>query len=126
MGDREQSNFISYDPLTKTATFKGKAIFEPGTTLPDGTPIEQLQDLGIKSGNLLRNSGFTGDYTSREMQADMDITDETTIFSDSAKGWEAENAEFIETSESESGHAVTLTVPMRMTSVFAYLTPRRP
>ena len=43
------------------------------------------------------------------MQADMDITDETTIFSDSAKGWEAENAEFIETSESESGHAVTLT-----------------
>ena len=109
MGDREQSNFISYDPLTKTATFKGKAIFEPGTTLPDGTPIEQLQNLGIKSGNLLRNSGFTGDYTSREMQADMDITDETTIFSDSAKGWETENAEFIETSESESGHAVTLT-----------------
>ena len=109
VGDREQSNFISYDPLTKTATFKGKAIFEPGTTLPDGTPIEQLQNLGIKSGNLLRNSGFTGDYTSREMQADMDITDETTIFSDSAKGWNAENAEFIETSESESGHAVTLT-----------------
>ena len=109
VGDREQTNYISYDPLTKTATFRGKAIFEPGTTLPDGTPIEQLQNLGIKSGNLLRNSGFTGDYTSREMQADMDITDETTIFSDSAKGWDAENAEFIETSESESHHAVTLT-----------------
>lgn len=109
VGDREQSNFISYDPLTKTATFKGKAIFEPGTTLPDGTPIEQLQNLGIKSGNLLHNSGFTGDYTSREVQADMDITDETAIFSEAAKGWEAENAEFIETSESESGHAVTLT-----------------
>lgn len=109
VGDREQTNFMSYDPVTKTATFKGKAIFEPGTTLPDGTPIEQLQNLGIKSGNLLRNSGFTGDYTSREMQADMDITDETTIFSDSAKEWDAENAEFIETSESESHHAVTLT-----------------
>lgn len=109
VGDREQSNFISYDPLTKTATFKGKAIFESGTTLPDGTPIEQLQDLGIKSGNLLHNSGFTGDYTSRDMQADMDITDDTAIFSESAKGWDAENAEFIETSESESGHAVTLT-----------------
>lgn len=109
VGDREQSNFISYDPLTKTATFKGKAIFESGTTLPDGTPIEQLQNLGIKSGNLLHNSGFTGDYTSRQVQADMDITDETAIFSESAKGWEAENAEFIETSESESGHAVTLT-----------------
>ena len=109
VGDREQSNFISYDPITKTATFKGKAIFEPGTTLPDGTPIEQLQNLGIKSGNLLHNSGFTGDYTSREVQADMDITDETAIFSESVKGWEAENAEFIETMESESGHAVTLT-----------------
>ena len=109
VGDREQTNFMSYDPLTKTATFKGKAIFETGTTLPDGTPIEQLQDLGIKSGNLLHNSGFTGDYTSRQMQADMDITDETAIFSESAKGWEAENAEFIETTESESGHAVTLT-----------------
>lgn len=66
VGDREQTNFIAYDPLTKTATFKGKAIFEPGTTLPDGTPIEQLQGLGIKSGNLLLNSGFTGDYTSQE------------------------------------------------------------
>lgn len=109
VGDREQTNFISYDPLTKTATFKGKAIFEPGTTLPDGTPIEQLQGLGIKSGNLLLNSGFTGDYTSQEFDEKMEITDETTIFSDSAKYWECKNAEFIETSESASGHAVTLT-----------------
>ena len=108
VGDREQTNYMSYDPVTKKATFKGQAIFEAGTTLPDGTPIEQLQGLGIKSGNLLGNSGFTGDYSSREMQADMDITDETAIFSDSAKGWESENAEFIETSESESHHAVTL------------------
>lgn len=109
VGDREQTNFIAYDPLTKTATFKGKAIFEPGTTLPDGTPIEQLQGLGIKSGNLLLNSGFTGDYTSQEFDEKMEITDETTIFSDSAKYWECKNAEFIETSESASGHAVTLT-----------------
>lgn len=109
VGDREQTNFISYDPLTKTATFKGKAIFEPGTTLPDGTPIEQLQGLGIKSGNLLLNSGFTGDYTSQEFDEKTEITDETTIFSDSAKYWECKNAEFIETSESASGHAATLT-----------------
>lgn len=109
VGDREQTNFIAYDPLTKTATFKGKAIFEPGTTLPDGTPIEQLQGLGIKSGNLLLNSGFTGDYTSQEFDEKTEITDETTIFSDSAKYWEGKNAEFIETSESASGHAATLT-----------------
>lgn len=109
VGDREQTNFIAYDPLTKTATFKGKAIFEPGTTLPDGTPIEQLQGLGIKSGNLLLNSGFTGDFTSQEFDEKTEITDETTIFSDSAKYWECKNAEFIETSESASGHAATLT-----------------
>lgn len=109
VGDREQTNFIAYDPLTKTATFKGKAIFEPGTTLPDGTPIEQLQGLGIKSGNLLLNSGFTGDYTSQEFDEKTEITDETTIFSDSAKYWECKNAEFIETPESASGHAATLT-----------------
>lgn len=108
VGDREQTNFISYDPLTKTATFKGKAIFEPGTTLPDGTPIEQLQGLGIKSGNLLLNSGFTGDYTSQEFDEKTEITDETIIFSDSAKDWECKNAEFIETTESASGHAATL------------------
>lgn len=108
VGDREQTNFISYDPLTKTATFKGKAIFEPGTTLPDGTPIEQLQGLGIKSGNLLLNSGFTGDYTSQEFDEKTEITDETIIFSDSAKYWECKNAEFIETTESASGHAATL------------------
>lgn len=109
VGDREQSNYISYDPLTKTATFKGVAIFEPGTTLPDGTPIEQLQDLGIKSGNMLHNSGFTGDYTSQQFDEKSEISDETAIFSDSAKYWETENAEFIETEESASGHAVNLT-----------------
>lgn len=109
VGDREQSNFISYDPATKTATFKGKAIFEPGTTLPDGTPIEQLQGLGIKSGNLLLNSGFTGDYTSQQFDEKTEISDETVIFSDSAKYWETENAEFIETDDSASGHAVNLT-----------------
>lgn len=109
VGDREQSNYISYDPLTKTATFKGVAIFEPGTTLPDGTPIEQLQDLGIKSGNMLLNSGFTGDYTSQQFDEKSEISDETVIFSDSAKFWETENAEFIETEESASGHAVNLT-----------------
>lgn len=109
VGDREQSNYISYDPLTKTATFKGVAIFEPGTTLPDGTPIEQLQDLGIKSGNMLLNSGFTGDYTSQQFDEKSEISDETVIFSDSAKYWETENAEFIETEESASGHAVNLT-----------------
>ena len=109
VGDREQSNYISYDPLTKTATFKGVAIFEPGTTLPDGTPIEQLQNLGIKSGNMLLNSGFTGDYTSKQFDEKSEISDETVIFSDSAKFWETENAEFIETEESASGHAVNLT-----------------
>ena len=109
VGDREQSNYISYDPLTKTATFKGVAIFEPGTTLPDGTPIEQLQDIGIKSGNMLLNSGFTGDYTSQQFDEKTEISDETAIFSDSAKYWETENAEFIETEESASGHAVNLT-----------------
>ena len=109
VGDREQSNYISYDPLTKTATFKGVAIFEPGTTLPDGTPIEQLQDIGIKSGNMLLNSGFTGDYTSQQFDEKTEISDETAIFSDSAKYWESENAEFIETEESASGHAVNLT-----------------
>lgn len=109
VGDREQTNFIAYDPLTKTATFKGKAIFEPGTTLPDGTPIEQLQGLGIKSGNLLLNSGFTGDFTSQEFGEKTEITEDTTIFSDSAKYWECKNAEFVETTESASSHAVTLT-----------------
>ena len=109
VGDREQTNYISYDPLTKTATFKGRAIFESGTTLPDGTPIEQLQGLGVKSGNLLLNSGFTGDFTSQEFDEKTEITDETTIFSDSAKYWECQNAEFIETTESASGHAATLT-----------------
>ena len=109
VGDREQTNYISYDPLTKTATFKGVAIFEPGTKLPDGTPIEQLQNLGIKSGNMLLNSGFTGDYTSQQFDEKSEISDETVIFSDSAKFWETENAEFIETEESASGHAVNLT-----------------
>ena len=92
-GDKDGGGFFSYDAKTKTATFKGKALFESGTELPDGTAIEELttkkdlESLNIRSGNLLRNTSFLGDYESNDVSEDMDISDDTETFSAKLKYW---------------------------------------
>lgn len=70
--------------------FRGKVILENGSMLEDGRDVNQL---GITEGNLVRNSGFTGNFDSEEVGENDDISADTIIFSDPLKFWESKNVE---------------------------------
>lgn len=114
-GDKDGNSYFSYDAIKKTATFKGKAVFTHGTELPDGTAIEDvttkkdLENFNIRSGNLLRNTAFSGDYESRDVSGDMDVSEETETFSEKLKYWSTDAGTAISTDDSSmSGKAATI------------------
>lgn len=115
-GDKEGNSYFSYDAVKKTATFKGKALFTHGTELPDGTAIEDvttkkdLENFNIRSGNLLRNTAFSGDYESRDVSGDMEVSDETETFSEKLKYWntDADTTIISDDDSSMSGKAATI------------------
>jgi len=94
--------------------FKGVVRVEQGSTLADGRDVNNL---GVQEGNLLRNSGFTGDYESIEVDGDMDMSADTEVYSDPLKYWTTTDAngrinanavEVIEESNAVSGYAATI------------------
>uniref|UniRef100_UPI004025E14C hypothetical protein n=1 Tax=Segatella hominis TaxID=2518605 RepID=UPI004025E14C len=112
IGDKEGKSFFQYDSKKKEATFKGKMIFNSDSLLPDNSPVtdiakkDDLKDLNIKSGNLLRNTSFCGDYESIDISEDTEISEDKETFSEKLKYWTMENASVIDTEDSTSGKAV--------------------
>lgn len=113
-GDKEGKSFFQYDSKKKEATFKGKMIFNSESELPDGSSVndivkkDDLKDLNIKSGNLLRNTSFCGDYESIDISEDTEISEDKETFSEKLKYWTMENASVIDTEASTSGKAVQI------------------
>lgn len=113
-GDKEGKSFFQYDSKKKEATFKGKMIFNSDSLLPDNSPVtdivkkDDLKDLNIKSGNLLRNTSFCGDYESIDISEDVEISEDKETFSEKLKYWTMENARVIDTENSTSGKAVQI------------------
>lgn len=113
-GDKEGKSFFQYDSKKKEATFKGKMIFNSDSLLPDGSSVtdiakkDDLKDLNIKSGNLLRNTSFCGDYESIDISEDTEISEDKETFSEKQKYWTMENARVIDTEDSTSGKAVQI------------------
>ena len=111
-GDKDGTSFFKYDSKKKEATFKGKMIFNSESLLPDNSPVtdiakkDDLKDLNIKSGNLLRNTSFCGDYESIDISEDTEISEDKETFSEKLKYWTMENASVIDTEDSTSGKAV--------------------
>lgn len=107
-----KDSYFTYDSKQKKATFKGTVNFENDSTLPDGSSVndiakkDDLQDLNIKSGNLLRNTSFCGDYESIDISEDVEISEDKETFSEKQKYWTMENARVIDTKDSTSGKAV--------------------
>lgn len=94
--------------------FKGRVIIEQGSTLADGRDVNNL---GVQEGNLLRNSGFTGDYESIEVDGNMEMSEDTEVYSEPLKYWLVTDAngrastsavEVIEESNAVSGYAATI------------------
>lgn len=111
-GDKEGKSFFQYDSKKKEATFKGKMIFNSESKLPDGSSVndiakkDDLKDLNIKSGNLLRNTSFCGDFESIDISENTEISEDKETFSEKLKYWTMENASVIDTEDSTSGKAV--------------------
>lgn len=109
-----KDGYFTYDSKQKKATFKGTVNFESDSTLPDGSSVndiakkDDLQDLNIKSGNLLRNTSFCGDYESIDISEDVEISEDKETFSEKQKYWTMENARVIDTEDSTSGKAVQI------------------
>lgn len=109
IGDKEGTSFFQYDSKKKEATFKGKMIFNSDSQLPDGSSVNDIakkKDLNIKSGNLLRNTSFCGDYESIDISEDVEISEDKETFSEKQKCWTMENASIIDIKDSTSGKAV--------------------
>ena len=109
-----RDGYFSYDSKQKKATFKGTVNFESDSTLPDGSSVnniakkDDLKDLNIKSGNLLRNTSFCGDYESIDISEDTEISEDKETFSEKLKYWTMENATVVDTEDSTSGKAVLI------------------
>jgi len=110
----KDGGYFTYDSKHKKATFKGTVNFESDSTLPDGSHVsdiakkDDLKDLNIKSGNLLRNTSFCGDYESIDISEDTEISEDKETFSEKLKYWTMENASVIDTKDSTSGKAVRI------------------
>lgn len=108
----KDGGYFTYDSKHKKATFKGTVNFESDSTLPGGSPVtdiakkDDLKDLNIKSGNLLRNTSFCGDYESIDISEDVEISEDKETYSEKQKYWTMENASIIDIKDSTSGKAV--------------------
>ena len=109
-----KDGYFSYDSKQKKATFKGTVNFDSDSTLPGGSPVtdiakkDDLQNLNIKSGNLLRNTSFCGDYESIDISEDIEISEDKETFSEKLKYWTMEDASVIDIEDSTSGKAVQI------------------
>lgn len=116
------NSFVLPAPSTKIAPndneFSGRLHISAGSTgasnladLPEVVK-EAVGDIEVGTlsvgRNLLRNSGFTGDYCATEVKAADVLTAIKEVYSDSLKYWEAQNATVQPSELSQSGVEVVL------------------
>lgn len=109
VGRKEEATdggYAEYDSATRTLNIQG--TLKVGSTLEDGRDINHL---GTSRGNLLKNTSFTGDFESVEVETEgQTITDAMPIYSDPLKYWEASNVEVLADTDSASGYSAKLGV----------------
>ena len=71
--------------------------------------LEIARNLSTGNGNLLRNSGFTGDYLDENVAPLSNVNPGTEMYSDPFDHWTYQNAEVIISQESVTGSAAVLT-----------------
>lgn len=90
---REHMGINSYSLANTTYTslqpgnnfLTGVLTMQAGSTLADGRPINEL---GTEEGNLVLNSGFTGEYESEGVSASLSVNADTPIYSDPFRYWD--------------------------------------
>lgn len=91
--------------------FTGKVHMEIGSVIPEdviGDLSSSFSDsLEFGKYNLLRNSGFTGDFVTESLD-DKNLVGDSQLFSDPLSHWSATSAKVQATSESQSGYECNL------------------
>ncbi len=72
------------------------------------TSIEGLENPTTGNENLLRNTGFTGDYETATMSEEIGVRDDTQVYSDPLKYWTYENTTIIANINSASGFSADI------------------
>lgn len=93
--------------MTADSTIDGESVL--GKFEKVGQDIENAVN-GLTTGNenLLRNTGFTGDFTSMDVLASQPVNNGTPIYSDPLQYWDYNNAQVATEVVSASGFAVDL------------------
>lgn len=89
--------------------FEGAMTIEAGSVGWEnltGLP-EEFQSLAVGAVNLLRNSGFTGNYSSKELSDDTILTGDTQMYSEQLMYWDGTGT-VNQDSDSQSGYSVSL------------------
>lgn len=73
-----------------------------------GNVVEEVENLSTGNENLLRNTAFTGDYTSMDVAAASDVNSETPIYSDPLEHWDNMGAHVSANIVSASGFSCIL------------------
>lgn len=85
--------------------FSGKVTMKSGSSIEDGALLDEFT---YGKNNLLRNSGFNGNYSSIDVSNETDIEGDTQMYSPSFEYWSVANAVAQPSTESESGVEVVL------------------
>lgn len=78
------------------------------TILPNSTGASNFTDLEVGGANLIRNSGFTGNYVSKELDDQIVLEAASELYSDPFEYWGESNAVVQDSSESQSGKEVVV------------------
>ncbi len=131
IGAKDKSSYIEYTQ-DKGVDIKGVFHIQPGTTgwqnaegLPEEIQAavsaandaqnaannvkEQINGLEYGKSNMLRNSGFTGDYLSKQLENNTDLNYTSEMYSPSLQHWDVVNAIAQNSSVSQSGKEAVLT-----------------
>lgn len=123
IGAKDESTYIRYSQKGGV-DIKGMFHIEQGSTgwrnmegLPD--EIQAAADLAQKaqdaidnaavgSVNLLRNSGFTGNYSPADLKFNTELSDGSEVYSDKLNYWSNSGASVIKDTSAVSGYSVTI------------------
>jgi hypothetical protein len=123
IGDKDRTTYMEYTQ-DKGVDIKGMFHIEQGSTgwrnmegLPD--EIQAAADLAQKaqdaidnaavgSVNLLRNSGFTGNYSPADLNFNTELSAKSEVYSDKLNYWSNSGASVIKDTSAISGYSVTI------------------
>ena len=112
IGAKDRSQYIELKD--GKVNIKGTVHIEPGS---DG--FENVDGMEFGKINLIRNSGFSGDYNSAKLEDATEVTDETELYSQAVKWWSATNVTVnYEDTGSLSGRSATLTTGVLIQTLF--------